>query len=163
MTITNTHCKDIKKQLLGSSADPLDGQATAEIQEHLSHCETCQQYHSDLLSIRKGISYIQTPQLDSQLAEKTRLLCHNRFADRQRQAHPASFPLLVKVALPVIVALTVVWIALTLPASGSEESLTKPAFIGIVLLFQNGLMLLLAPLLISGFKQKNDETKFSFR
>lgn len=163
MSISNPHCKETQKRLLESSTDPLGRQPSAEIMAHLSHCDTCQQYHRDLLSIRKGINNIQTPQLDTQLTEKTRLRCHDRIADQQSRTYPASLPLLIKVALPIIIVLTVVWMILTLPALGTEIALTKQAVIGIILLIQNGLMLLFAPLLISGFKENKDEIKLSFR
>jgi len=154
-------CNHIQRLIISEGEGRLSATDRTRVEEHTAQCGECARFRRDLETIRRGVAEMPQPQLSRLLAEETERCC--REAARSGSAGtiplPARWrrfpiPRLIWAAIPVLLILTVSFMAFGLnDLLNQSVSLSAAAFIA--LLLQNGVMLVLAPILILSHRRRS--------
>jgi len=148
-------CKQIEKILILESVDELDLKNQAEFQQHLSDCPECNRFRTELIKTRQMIANLEPPVLPPQIEKTTIELCHSELRQLElvrkplrELSEPAQIPIPIWACLILMVFLFTAWATPVLKELIQSQLFSVSTFIIFALLFQNIIMLLLAPLLL---------------
>jgi anti-sigma factor RsiW len=148
-------CRDFESLLIEAWGRKLEAAEEMALADHAARCARCQVRLADWQKLRSVLPSLAAPRLSSELEEKVRNLCH---AEISRKRRPAPVPSRRKdLALPAffwptfgtLVFLTVALLVPGLRALLRYGLWTFPAILAVVLVVQNGLTLLFAPLVLA--------------
>jgi anti-sigma factor RsiW len=148
-------CRDFESLLIEASRRSLEAVEERALADHAARCVRCQAWLAEWEKVKSLLPSLAAPQLSPELEEKVRNLCH---AEISRKQQPTPVPSLAKGSAlpaffwPVFGALIFLTVALLVPglrALVRDGSWTFPAVLALVLIVQNGLTLLFAPLLLA--------------
>ncbi len=152
-------CKKARRRIIELSGENRESQEESKIHAHLSQCERCGAWVDDLTSLREQMKHLTEPIPSHQIVEKTRRACHDQLVGAsvlKNRVHsnrqPQSLPEFIKWVLPPLMLFTIGWILWHIGDLEPEISLTSPAVFSLFLIIQNGVMLLLAPVLLRRFR-----------
>lgn len=154
------NCRKIQRQIrrywLAGRSDPLP----EDLACHMSSCPDCLNRYDQLAALRRRIGGLLFPELPENLDVSTRRVC---LAEVQRPGVPTkaarkklpvlSMPMPVRIALLILVVLTVAWMT---PVAGGVENVQSQSqqdLFSLVMIMQNSLMLLVSPLILQRAKQ----------
>lgn len=144
------NCEDIA--ILLSSDEDLDQKKRKEVERHLSRCERCAAFASDLQKIRNHLQSVPIPMPSHEFFEQTRSLCHARMKR-------SSIPKYIWAALAALLVLTGILVLPLAREIGLDQPLSFPTIGVLILILQNLLMLFFTPVLIQKFRfGKKDPT-----
>lgn len=142
------NCDDVA--ILLACEDDLDQDKRQEIERHISCCQQCAVFETDVKRIRGHCQKIVVPIPSDEFFENTRFLCH---AKLQR----SSIPKYIWIALGALLILTGILMLPLAMEIMADRPLSFPAIGLLFLLLQNLLMLFFAPVLIKKIRfQKKD-------
>jgi hypothetical protein len=148
-------CKDVEQVLLDCSPEDLSKEQIEEMQQHISHCAGCASLEEDLRKIRLHLQEIQFQMPSQEFLERTRELCH-------AQLDAPTIPRYIWAALAALLVLTGV---LMLPFAKEllqGQPFSFPLVSILVLIIQNLVMLLFAPVLIQRFRTRKKDAMNDF-
>ncbi|MFQ6071062.1 MAG: zf-HC2 domain-containing protein [Candidatus Aminicenantales bacterium] len=157
-------CKDIELLIIDSAERKLNEEEQRTVEHHTSYCTNCRQFQKDFLKIELSLKNLTSPSLPETVEKKTREACLTELRIRQEASAPSSLKThfsglhpLIWAALFVLIALT---ISILIPAIKDlilEKPLNFKTAAVLTLIFQNTVMLLIAPLIFRKFySQKRD-------
>ena len=148
-------CKDIERWLVDFSEEDLSADGLTEIEEHLSACDRCARFRDDLNTIRTGINKMVASVPDEELVKQTRLRCHAQLRSLTMsgvktvgRAPSLSMPRAIRVALVVLIVLTLIWMWPVLGDFDISQPLSFQTVTVLAVMIQNAAMLFFAPILI---------------
>jgi anti-sigma factor RsiW len=138
-------CEDIQRILTNGLGD---GAVGAEARRHLASCPECAAFAADLAGIRDHIRAFPRPALPAALDARTRRAIG---AALSSAARVAPLPKGMGAVLAALTALTVLAVFPLMWGGEIAEPLSFRTAAAIALLLQNGVMLLIAPILFRKF------------
>jgi anti-sigma factor RsiW len=141
-------CKDIQRILTAGLDDGTGGVPGAEARRHLAACPECVAFAADLARIRDRVRTLPKPDLPAALDARTRRTIE---AALSPAARPQPLPKGIGAVLAALTALTVLVVFPLVWTGEIAEPLTFRTAAAIALLLQNGVMLLVAPILFRKF------------
>lgn len=143
-------CNDVEHLLLDTSAEDLGEEQIEKLKQHISCCALCACLDDDLRKIRFHLQKMPAQSPSVEISERTRKLCH-------AQLDKPSIPKYIWAALAVLLVLTGI---LMLPFASEfmqGKSLSFPLVSTLILMIQNLVMLLVAPILIQRFRLRKKD------
>lgn len=147
------NCEDIA--ILLSSDDDLDQKNRQEIERHLSRCERCAAFVSDLQRMRIHLRKVSIPMASDEFFEQTRSLCHAKLGR-------SSIPKYIWAALAALLILTGILMLPLAREIGLDQPLSLPTIGVLILVLQNLLMLFFTPVLIQKFRFRKKDSMNGF-
>lgn len=141
-------CKNIRRILTDELDAGTGGGPDAEARRHISTCPECAAAAADLAGIRDRVRALPRPDLPAALDARTRRAIE---AALSPAARPQPLPKGMGVVLAALTALTVLVVFPLVWGGEIAEPLTFRSAAAIALLLQNGVMLLIAPILFRRF------------
>jgi anti-sigma factor RsiW len=146
-------CQDVER-LIPASRE-LSSEERAAVEAHLASCARCSSLHEFWPELQAGVRLAGAPQLPSDLAERVRRAGHaeilSRLAERpgpSRAEERATVPGFIWAAFAAITVLTLAFLLPGLEEFQQSERLTLGTGLGLLLLLQNALTLLFAPVVM---------------
>ncbi|MCK4836633.1 MAG: zf-HC2 domain-containing protein [Candidatus Aminicenantes bacterium] len=153
-------CKEFKCLIIEERNGELDEKESRMLAVHLSQCEGCVTFKNEMHAIARILKTNRPPELSPLLDHKTREMCHEALPKMQPKkksgklaSNWAGMPRGILVALILLVIFTLV---LIFPVAGEfslEDYLSAGEILTLMLILQNAVMLLLAPLLFRNYSQ----------
>lgn len=148
------NCEDIA--ILLSSEDALDQKNRQEVERHISRCEKCAAFASDLQRMRTHLRKMSEVMPSDEFFEQTRSLCHARIKR-------SSVPKYIWAALAALLVLTGILVLPLAREIGLDQPLSLPTVGVLILVLQNLLMLFFTPVLIQKFRFRKKVPMNGFR
>ncbi len=154
-------CKQVEKIIVEEFQSDLDKTIKLKLEDHLSGCSNCMSFKENYYSLRLRVKKIETPSPSEEVTEQTKTLCYDEFlrqkeiilfADQKRQENET--PLMVWFAFLVLLGLTLIWAFPVLKDYVEEQLVTKHTIYLVMIVVQNILALIYAPVLFRIFKVK---------
>jgi anti-sigma factor RsiW len=148
-------CRNFESLLIETSGRNLEAAEERALAGHAAHCARCQARLVDWQNLKSALPGLAAPPLSAELEEKVRKLCQAEISRMPRPAALPSFrkgPALPAFFWPAFGALVFLTVALLVPGIRAlirDGSWTFPAVLALVLVIQNGLTLLFAPLVLA--------------
>lgn len=148
-------CKEIQRILMDQDELSERDDNNKLLTAHLENCPACQKFANDLRKIRLKIRDLNIMEPTQQLFETTLERCHQEidrlnFPQATEHFNPDStkFPDIIWILLPLTIILTISWMIPGLKELILNQNFTWTSIPILFVLFENFLMLLLAPLLL---------------
>lgn len=155
-------CEEIKKLLVDCKPQQMSKQDQQNLAEHISHCRGCFAFQQELRLIRQSLETLQRPVLPLSLDKKTRERCCNELlsGSTKKKFSPVylKWPRVPKMVWAALIVLTVFTLILIAPFWGelaNDDPLSPRTLFSIIVISQNVLMLMLAPLLLQRYGKKS--------
>ena len=148
-------CRDFESLLIETSGRKSEAAEEKALADHAAGCARCQARLVEWQNMKSVLPCLAAPRLRPELEEKVRNLCQAEICRISRPAtvtSPAKGPALPAFFWPTFGALVFLTVALLVPGLRAlirDGSWTLPAILAVVLIVQNGLTLLFAPLLLA--------------
>lgn len=140
-------CKKVQHWLLmRHETEPEDSRFMA----HLETCTACRAFQKHVIALKRDLIRMELPEPSDALIQKTLDQCHEQIR-LKAEANAHEIPKWILVGAGVWVLVTMTLITFGLLQSDSEWNIQK--ITALVLIIQNGLMLLFSPILLSSVSQ----------
>jgi len=148
-------CQDLERLMLESGERELLREERRAVDEHLETCPDCAAFRGFWGGLRSCLREAAGPTLSVELADNVRLRCHAELdslsrgrAGRGFGRRPAAVPWPILAALLVLTGLTIVFLIPGLEEFRQSQKLTLGTALVLLVILQNALMLVAAPLLM---------------
>ena len=147
-------CKDVERCII--DAEPGKAQK-AEVEAHLAECPKCRRFAENTGRIRTYLGDLPPVEPPATLVARTLTQCLDYLAVAQNKAsfpvmvpekEPFEIPRLMWAALTMLVPLTLIFLMSIATTAATGEPISYPAAVALLLILQNGLMLLCAPIIL---------------
>lgn len=152
-------CEDYEKLIIDSEGIRLSDAENTNLEAHLQECPRCSRFREELMRLHTFFSTGGTPALPQELDRRTRSLCHTRLQSLRFTAARASktpIPGLVWTALYAIILITGFLALPYVKELRGDGPLSYQTLAALAIVIQNGIMLLLSPVLINRFRSKRN-------
>jgi hypothetical protein len=153
-------CKAIEQWILESEERALGGDERRLVEDHLRNCPGCRAFEAARRTICEGLKDFRKAELPQSLDLRTRRLCLEALG-RDSAAGKARIPVPVIAASILFSVLAAVWLTAILADVAPGEPLPSSAWIAIVFIAQNALMLFLSPVILRAARPLKNETSSS--
>lgn len=154
-------CKDIKKCLIDRWPQQMSELDSQMLAEHVSQCPSCFKFQQELQLMRQSLETLERPLLPLSLDQKTKKRCCELLAcaGLEKKLSPVPFgwlkvPKIIWGAFLFITVFTLVLIAPFFEELSTNGSLSTRTIYTIIIILQNAVMLILAPLLLQRYGKK---------
>jgi len=140
-------CRDVERLLLAGEDRPLAAPERSVVEDHLGACRRCRAFAEDRRALREETAALRWPAPPEALVRSTR----RRALDGVQDPRPETLPGWVLVAMGLVAVATGVWLAVALAGITPDMTLADLPAAGlaaVLLIVQNALMLLLAPVVL---------------
>jgi hypothetical protein len=120
------------------------------LMQHIAECPKCADFQKGITLIQEGLAGIDSPSLPKELDLKTRFLCFSQ-VEKKKVRFKVPIPKLIWTGLGIISIITMIWFFQSMQNFNLEE-MNAQTWIVITIIFQNAMMLILAPVLIRKIK-----------
>lgn len=148
-------CQDFERLMLELGERELLREERLALDEHLETCPGCAAFRSFRGDIRRYLQEAAGPALSDELSDSVRLRCRAELdslsrtpAGQDSGRRPAAVPWPIWAALLVLTGLTVLFLIPGLEEFRQSQELTLGTVLVLLVILQNALMLLCAPLLM---------------
>jgi len=145
------HCRGFEKLIVEAGGADLKPEDEMRLAEHLRVCAACARFRDDIAKILKSPESVDLPE---ELDRRTKEACLALFAKpitkpaEARKAPGRTVPIWLKAGLALLVVLTTAWVVPLFDLPDVGEKLPWEAGAAILILIQNGLALVLSPILL---------------
>jgi uncharacterized membrane protein len=154
-------CKQAEKIIIEEIQNKLDVNTKSKFESHLFQCPKCLNFKENHNDLRLGLKKLQTPSPSGKLVEQTKTLCYEKLlrqdesltiADQKSKANET--PLTVWIAFTVLLGLFLFWALPVLKDYVEDQVVTKNTIYLLMIVIQNVIALIYAPVLFRIFKLK---------
>jgi len=153
-------CKAIERLILESEEHALGGDEKRLVEAHLRECSGCRAFEAGRRTIREALKDFRRAELPRPLDLRTRRLCLEALGG-SAAARKARIPVPVIAASILFSVLAAVWLTATLLDVAPGEPLPSGAWVAIVFIAQNALVLFLSPVILRAVRPSKTETPLS--
>ena len=154
-------CYQVEKILIEDIQGELEEKTKFEFEAHFSQCLKCLSFKEHNHGLRSGVKKLDTLSPSVKLEEETKALCHDELLERRRvvlfadqKNTSTETPLIVLIAFVLLIGLTLIWAFPVLKDYMEEQVVTKYSIYLLIIVIQNILALICAPILFHIFKLK---------
>jgi len=154
-------CKQVEKIIIEEAQKELETNTKLSFEAHLTKCEKCLSFVERYNGLRLGLKKLKTPSTSEKLVEGTKMLCYDELKNQNglisfaaKKSRENETPLMVWFALLVLLGLTLIWAFPVLKDYVEEQLVTKHTIYLVMIVVQNILTLIYAPVLFRIFKVK---------
>jgi hypothetical protein len=148
-------CPDFEHLMLESKERELLREERAALEKHLESCAQCAAFRDFWKDLRSGLPEAAGPALRAGLSESVRLRCHAELdslssarAGEEAEKRPAAAPWPILAALLLLTGLTMAFLIPTIEKFSQAQKVTIEMVLVVMVVLQNALMLLFAPVLL---------------
>lgn len=144
-------CENYEKLIIDSGGNRLSDAEAARLDTHLRECLRCSRFREEMIRLHSFFDTSRPPILPQELDSRTRSLCHERLRSIRSAAGRAGrtpIPGFVWTALYGIILITGFLALPYVKELRGEGPLSYQTLAALALVIQNGIMLLLSPVLI---------------
>lgn len=141
-------CRDYQMLLIDDHQERIPEREIQELVQHIEICRECEAFRKQLDRLRQALEKNPVPGLPAEIDRMTRQRCLAELSRSEPVLRNEGIPRLLVGALLALFAVTLVLIFPVLGTISLEDSFTLAEVMAMVLILQNAVMLLLAPLLI---------------
>ena len=148
-------CQDFERLMLESSERELVREERRALEEHLETCPVCAAFRDFLGGLRSSLRDAPGPALSTEFSDSVRLRCRAELDSLSRSRagqdfgrRPAAVPWPIWAALAILTGLTLYFLIPGLEEFRQGQKLTLATALVLLVILQNALMLVAAPLLM---------------
>jgi len=154
-------CKQVEKIILEDAQKELQAKTKLSFEAHLTKCDKCLRFVKHYNGLRLGLKKLKTPSPSEKLVEGTKMLCYEKLLKEKevisltaQKSSQNEAPLTVWIAFILLVGLTLIWAFPVLKDYVEDQLITKHTVYLLMIVVQNILALIFAPILLRIFKFK---------
>jgi anti-sigma factor RsiW len=153
-------CKAIERLILENEERELAGDEKRLVESHLRECARCRAFEAGRHTIREGLKDVWREELPLALDLRTRHLCLEALGGRAA-AGRAKIPVPVIAVSILFAVLAAIWLTAALSDVAPGEPLPSGAWVAIVFIAQNALVLFFSPIILRAARPSKNETSSS--
>ena len=154
-------CKQAEKIIIEEIQNELDINTKLKIESHLFQCSKCLSFKENYNDLQLGLKKLQTPSPSGKLVEQTKTLCYEKLLRQEesmtmvdQKSTANETPLKVWIAFTVLLGLFLIWALPVLKDYVKDQVVTKYTIYLLMIVVQNVIALIYAPVLFRIFKLK---------
>lgn len=160
-------CKQVEQMLIEDNQNELDANTKSKFEKHLSHCSNCMGFKQTYNIVHSGLKNFETPSPSEELELQTKALCMEMLSEQNelilyedQNDETITTPITVWIAFVALLVLTLMWVFPLLNDFIKNQEVTRYTFYLIMIVFQNILTLMFAPILLRAFRTKKNTYLF---
>lgn len=153
-------CKDIQRLIFLSSEKSRSKTEKEILESHIRACPACAKAEEEMKALRTQLDTAVTSALPAELDRRTRMLCHDKLKEKwesgsllKMQPIRPPIPGFIWAALTFLILITGIFTLPLIRELQSTKAFSSQTIFMLSLWIQNGVMLLLSPVILRKFRE----------